>query len=232
MVAGAPSYAGTSVASDTHDGCSKNVFWLYERMSSGLNVLDLAQAYELFARRIPLSTIDEEWCVRHISKASHRLYERVQRWVDVGVAWVILVCTWPVWLVIVVCIKLEDRGPVFYRQTRLGKNRKPFFILKFRTMHQDAEKSGPVWAQASDTRVTYVGSFLRKTHLDELPQMINILKGEISLVGPRPERPEFMTLLEREIPFYRVRHFVQPGFTGWAQIKFRYARSVMDSKRK
>jgi len=99
-------------------------------------------------------------------------------------------------------------------------------------MHQDAEKSGPVWAQASDTRVTYVGSFLRKTHLDELPQMINILKGEISLVGPRPERPEFMTLLEREIPFYRVRHFVQPGFTGWAQIKFRYARSVMDSKRK
>jgi lipopolysaccharide/colanic/teichoic acid biosynthesis glycosyltransferase len=99
-------------------------------------------------------------------------------------------------------------------------------------MKENSEKKGPVWAEKQDARITRIGKFLRKTHLDEIPQMLNILKGDISLVGPRPERPEFIEKLEKEIPFYHIRHLIKPGFTGWAQIKFRYSRSVIDSKEK
>ena len=152
---------------------------------------------------------------------------------DIILALALLIATLPLWPIIALFIKVEDGGPIFYRQERIRKDGKPFFLIKFRSMNQEAEaKTGAIWAKEKDPRITRVGKFLRRVHLDELPQMLNILKGEISLVGPRPERPEFISQLEKEIPHYRMRHLIKPGFTGWAQLKFRYGRSVMDAREK
>lgn len=204
---------------------------LYACLETGVTFLDLAQAYELFARKIPLSTVDHAWFIRNVQERNQGLSHRLKRVFDVSVAGCILLLTLPLWILIALSIKMEG-GDIFYTQERVGKNRQPFLIKKFRTMRTDAEASGAQWATKNDGRVTHVGNVLRRSHLDELPQMLNVLKGELSLVGPRPERPVFVETLEREIPHYRVRHFVKPGFTGWAQIKFRYARSVTDSRKK
>jgi len=135
-------------------------------------------------------------------------------------------------LLVALLVKLTSPGPILYRQTRVGQYGVPFEILKFRSMRQDAEKDGAVWAKEKDSRATPLGAFLRRTRLDELPQFWNILKGDMSFVGPRPERPEFVAQLERKLPHYRLRHLVKPGLTGWAQIKFRYGGSHEDAKRK
>jgi lipopolysaccharide/colanic/teichoic acid biosynthesis glycosyltransferase len=127
-------------------------------------------------------------------------------------------------------IKLESRGPVLFRQARLGQNGRIFILNKFRSMREDAEKdTGPVWAQDQDPRVTRVGGFLRKTRLDELPQLINVLLGDMSFIGPRPERPEFVYSLQKQIPFYMERLSVKPGITGWAQVRYRYGATVEDA---
>jgi lipopolysaccharide/colanic/teichoic acid biosynthesis glycosyltransferase len=131
-----------------------------------------------------------------------------------------------------IAIKLESPGPAFYKQERVGKNGKLFTIIKFRSMRQDAEKHGPVWATKDDDRTTYVGSFIRKVRIDELPQLINVLRGEMSFVGPRPERPVFVEQLTEVIPFYSQRHLVEPGLTGWAQVKYDYGASVEDALQK
>jgi len=156
----------------------------------------------------------------------------LKRFVDIILAFSIIIITSPLWLIFAVLIKLEDKGPVFYRQKRVGKDRNEFWLTKFRSMKIDAENGKAKWAEKDDPRITKIGRFLRKIHLDELPQMLNILKGDISLVGPRPERPEFVKKLEKEIPHYHLRHIIRPGFTGWAQIKFRYGRTVEDSHEK
>ncbi len=130
---------------------------------------------------------------------------------------------------VAVALFVEDRGPVFYRQARLGQGGRPFLVVKFRTMHNGAEANGVQWAQASDARVTRVGRILRRLHLDEVPQAINLLRGELSFIGPRPERPEFVKSLDTHIPFYRARHAVRPGITGWAQVNFGYGASVEDA---
>ncbi len=205
---------------------------LYECLETGVSFLDISQAYETFARRLPLTDLDEQWFIRNLQEEPRGLYRRVKRTFDLLVATLIILSTSPAWVLMALAIKLDGGGSVLYTQVRLGKHRVPFLIKKFRTMRDDAEASGAQWASKNDPRVTRVGKWLRRTHLDELPQMLNVLKGELSLVGPRPERPMFVEQLEREVPYYRVRHFVQPGFTGWAQIKFRYARSVTDSRTK
>jgi lipopolysaccharide/colanic/teichoic acid biosynthesis glycosyltransferase len=138
----------------------------------------------------------------------------------------------PFLIVIPLLILIEDGMPIFYFQERVGKDNKVFKLIKFRSMKKDAEKSGPQWAEVADTRVTKIGKILRKLHFDEIPQLINVFKGEISLVGPRAERPEFVKILEKEIPFYYLRHIIKPGITGWAQINFGYARSIEDSLKK
>jgi exopolysaccharide biosynthesis polyprenyl glycosylphosphotransferase len=159
--------------------------------------------------------------------------EFLKRAIDIGVAAAVLVAGLPLLLAVAIIQKLTSRGPVLYRQQRVGKDGAVFNILKFRTMYVDAEKrGGPQWARKDDPRVTPYGRFLRRSHLDELPQVINVLKGDMSIVGPRPERPFFVEQFIREIPLYRRRLNVRPGITGWAQVKHRYDQSIEDVKTK
>jgi lipopolysaccharide/colanic/teichoic acid biosynthesis glycosyltransferase len=139
----------------------------------------------------------------------------------------------PVIPLVILAIKLDSRGPILYRQQRVGRNNVPFFVYKFRTMTQDAEaKTGAVWAEANDPRITRVGKFLRASRLDEIPQLWCVLRGDMAFVGPRPERPEFVEWLTKEIPYYPVRHVVRPGVTGWAQVRYKYGNTVEDAKEK
>jgi len=156
-----------------------------------------------------------------------------KRLFDIVCSFVLLAMAAPILLVTALCIKLESKGPVLYRQERVGQDGRTFSVLKFRSMRVDAEKNGaPQWAIARDNRVTRVGSLIRRYRIDEFPQLLNVLKGEMSLVGPRPERPFFVEQLIAEIPFYAVRHSVKPGVTGWAQVRYQYGASVEDSLQK
>lgn len=159
--------------------------------------------------------------------------EKAKRIMDIVVAILILLVSLPVLILASIGIKLDSRGPVFYKQVRCGLNGKPFKILKFRSMRQDAEKStGPVWSQKNDPRITRTGRFIRKVRIDEIPQMWNVLKGEMSLIGPRPERPYFVEKLSEEIPYYKRRLSVRPGVTGWAQVSLKYDESIEDVREK
>lgn len=154
-----------------------------------------------------------------------------KRLIDILVSAMAIIAGLPVWIIVAIAIKLDSKGPVIYKQERVGRDLRPFTLRKFRSMYVDAEKqSGPVWASKNDPRVTKVGRFLRKTHLDETPQFLNVLKGEMSLVGPRPERPFFVEKLSKEIPLYKRRYKVKPGLTGLARVKYKYDESIEDVK--
>ena len=161
-----------------------------------------------------------------------RLYRRARRLLDVALASVIGLLTSPLMLLTALAIKLDSRGPVFYTQERVGLNNTTFRIIKFRSMRIDAEANGPVWAHEADSRVTRVGRWIRKRRVDELPQLFNIVRGEMSLIGPRPERPVFIKQLEQRIPYYSERHLVKPGLTGWAQVRYPYGASLEDAREK
>ncbi len=158
--------------------------------------------------------------------------ESLKRILDVGVSFVVLILGLPAWGLIAATVKLESPGPVLYKQERVGKDGERFNMIKFRSMREDAEKAGPQWAHKKDPRVTRVGKWLRKLHLDEVPQFINVLNGHMSLVGPRPERPVFVESLSKEIPLYTRRLKVRPGITGWAQVKHRYDETIDDVRKK
>jgi sugar transferase (PEP-CTERM system associated) len=160
------------------------------------------------------------------------IYRRARRLLDVALASVIALLTSPLMLLTALAIKLESRGPVFYLQERVGLNNTTFRIIKFRSMRVDAEANGPVWAHEADSRVTRVGRWIRKRRVDELPQLFNIIRGEMSLIGPRPERPVFIKQLEQRIPYYSERHLVKPGLTGWAQVRYPYGASLEDAREK
>ncbi|PJA96544.1 MAG: sugar transferase [Ignavibacteriales bacterium CG_4_9_14_3_um_filter_34_10] len=159
--------------------------------------------------------------------------KKIKRLMDIVISFIFLIFASPIIFITAVAIKLESKGPVFYKQERSGLNGKPFRIIKFRSMVQDAEKhSGPVWSSKNDPRITKTGRFIRRVRIDEIPQMINVLRGDMSMVGPRPERPFFVEKLSLEIPLYKRRLRVRPGITGWAQVKHKYDESIEDVKAK
>jgi exopolysaccharide biosynthesis polyprenyl glycosylphosphotransferase len=199
----------------------------------GLALVDFVTLHEELAQEIPLDHINDEWLFMASMNNSQFHIRRLKRLTDIIVSVVGLVVTAPISLLAAILIKLDSRGPILYRQERLGRDSVPFTLLKFRTMHGNAEnETGPVWASDDDPRITRVGKWLRKFRIDEIPQLINVLRGEMSLVGPRPEREVFIAKLSEKIPFYAERLLVPPGITGWAQVMHPYAASVEESRRK
>ncbi len=184
-------------------------------------------------KRISLLTIrsDAEFLALPGSRAAmHPAWRGLKRGGDILVSVLGLALSLPLWLLIALAVKLGSRGPVFYAQNRVGKDGKRFPLIKFRSMIENAENGDPVWAKLDDVRITPVGRVLRRIHQDELPQFWNILRGDMSLIGPRPERPEFVTDLAGRIPHYGLRHAVKPGLTGWAQVNYKYAASLESSR--
>jgi sugar transferase (PEP-CTERM system associated) len=198
----------------------------------GIEVVDGHQIYEAELGRLSIDQLRPSALIFSAGFKRRFLTMGLKRAVDVAMSAIGLVVLMPLCLLIGLLIKIDSPGPVLYKQTRVGLCRKPYPIWKFRSMHNDAEKSGPRWADKEDPRVSRVGRILRKLRIDELPQLYNVLRGEMSLVGPRPERPEFVKELRIKIPYYDIRHTVRPGITGWAQIRFRYGSSAEDSHTK
>jgi len=188
--------------------------------------------YERITGRIPVQRVDPSWLIFSQGFSISRWRSSVQRFFDLIVSLTLLIITSPLMLLTALAVRLESPGPALYRQERVGLYGVPFQVLKFRSMRQDAEKNGAVWAAVNDSRITRCGAFIRKVRIDELPQLWNVLKGEMSLVGPRPERPVFVEELVKHIPFYGMRHDVKPGLTGWAQINYPYGSSVEDALHK
>lgn len=200
---------------------------------SGIEVLDGPSLYERLTGKLSVEHITPSWLIFSNGFKITPGLTFAKRAVDIICSVAGLVLAAPIAPLVALAVALDSPGPLFFRQTRVGKNDRPFTLFKFRTMRRDAERStGAVWASASDPRITRVGKFLRKTRLDEIPQLLNVLRGEMSLVGPRPERPEFVSTLKNSIPYYSERHFVKPGVTGWAQVRYRYGASVQDALEK
>ncbi len=178
-----------------------------------------------------LRLLENAYFIDHhvFSAVSNPASQRLKRALDVAFALMLGLVTLPVLLLTAMLIKLDSPGPVFFRQKRVGQYNKEFDVIKFRSMCQNAEKNGAVWAAANDARITRIGNFIRKTRIDEIPQIINVIKGDMSMVGPRPERDVFIQRLEEEIPYYRFRHAVKPGITGLAQVSYPYGASVEDA---
>jgi exopolysaccharide biosynthesis polyprenyl glycosylphosphotransferase len=199
----------------------------------GLQVNDAVEFYEEVSGKIWVEALNPQWFVYTNGFDCSQSGTCLKRCFDVMFATLLVLLTAPLLVVIAFAIKFNSPGPVFFRQIRVGLYGQPFVIYKFRSMRNDAElESGPSWAAECDDRVTRIGRVLRTFHLDELPQLFNVLKGEMSMVGPRPERPCFVCFLEKEIPFYSLRHYLKPGITGWAQIMCQYGASVADSYEK
>ena len=199
----------------------------------GVRVEDALELYARLHGKLWLAAIDPARLAFSDGFRITPLYRFVKRVIDLLCAVVFLVLAAPLMAVIALAVKLESPGPVLFRQERVGQFGKTFTLLKFRSMRQDAEaETGPTWCRQNDDRVTRIGNILRRSHLDELPQVLNVLAGDLSFVGPRPERPCFVEMLREEIVYYELRHYVRPGVTGWAQVSFPYAGSIEDSYEK
>ncbi len=206
--------------------------WIVPSLQHGCRVTNEAIFYEKAAGQILVDEITPAWFLFADLKVHCDRHGTMQRIFDLVTSAVCLCISAPLWPLIALAVKLCDGGPVFYSQDRVGQNGRVFKFHKFRTMRVDAENGKSVWASPNDPRATRVGRILRKTRFDELPQLYNVLAGQMSSVGPRPERPDIVEELTDKIPFYSERHLVKPGITGWAQISFRYGASIEDSKRK
>lgn len=204
----------------------------YKASKRKIQFINLASAYEKIMKKVPLEAINQLWFLENVSRGEKRLYELLKRASDLILALIGAAVFLILLPIIAPAIKVGSAGPILYRQKRIGKGGKIFEVIKFRTMIQNAEQNGAVWAQKDDPRVFKFGRFLRKTRLDELPQVWNILKGEMSIVGPRAERPEFVEKLKKEISFYEERLLVRPGLSGWAQINYGKDLDHNDTKEK
>ena len=201
--------------------------------TAGVHVNEFSSFIERETGRVDLDTVNPSWLIFSDGFSSGRAVSSVaKRMFDVLASSILLALTLPVIAVFAVLVKLDSRGPAFFRQTRVGLYGQSFNLIKLRSMRLDAEAAGAQWATKNDPRVTRVGKFIRKVRIDELPQSWSVLKGEMSFVGPRPERPEFVADLEDKLPYFAERHMVKPGITGWAQINYPYGASIEDSRHK
>lgn len=199
----------------------------------GLQVQDGVEVYEAITGKVPIESVRSGWLLFSPGCHASRFHLTYKRAASILVSIVGLLLSLPLLPFIMLVIKLTSQGPIFYRQSRVGRDGASYNCYKFRTMRADAEAdSGPTWAEDDDPRITSVGKFLRQSRMDEIPQLWNVLRGDMSLVGPRPERPEFVDMLNKDIPYYHLRHTIRPGITGWAQIKYKYGSSVEDAKEK
>jgi len=200
----------------------------------GVEVLDMPQLYQRLAAKIPVQYIEDRWLLFSdgFSLLSRGYVQKIKRILDVIFSALLLTIAAPLIVITTIAIRLDSPGPVFYKQQRVGKRCRIFTVHKFRSMTYNAEESGAKWAKKRDPRVTRVGRLIRFCRIDEIPQIWNVFIGNMSLVGPRPERPEFVKVLDSQIPYYGIRHTVTPGITGWAQIKYPYGASIDDASRK
>ncbi|PJE73548.1 MAG: hypothetical protein COV02_02020 [Candidatus Terrybacteria bacterium CG10_big_fil_rev_8_21_14_0_10_41_10] len=205
---------------------------LYDMILKGKTIVDFDRFYESITGKIPVSTINKVWFLENLIEINKQKFEIIKRWLDVMLAIILFIPYSVILPFVATLIKLTSKGDIFYKQKRIGKNNKTFEIIKFRTMLNNAEKNGAVWADKNDKRITFFGNILRKTRIDELPQLCNVLNGELSFIGPRPERPEFIKDLTEKIPHYSMRHLVKPGLSGWAQVNYPYGASVDDANKK
>jgi exopolysaccharide biosynthesis polyprenyl glycosylphosphotransferase len=223
----------TVIVSSSMDCWNRYLQALILARNRGVEIVDLATVCERFLNRIPCDQITELWLLWGLMGRSSLYVTRLKRLVDLALATVLLVVLSPVLLVTWIAIRLTSPGPVLYRQERIGLNNRPFTVVKFRSMVHGAEdESGPVWAAERDTRVTTIGRWLRRWRLDELPQLWNVIKGDMSLVGPRPERSVFVNEFLTAVPMYNQRHGLRPGITGWGQIHYDYAASREQTREK
>lgn len=204
---------------------------LFPLLNKNISLYTIQDFYELATRKISLDTLNDAWILTKINLSSKKLYFVVKRIFDIVFSLAFLILFSPIFLLVALLIKLTSEGPVFFKQTREGRDRKNFEVLKFRTMKIDNNDFAPT--KENDSRITSIGSFLRKTRLDEIPQMLNVLKGQMSIIGPRPERPELAKDLELHVPFYNQRLLVKPGITGWDQVSGEYhSPSIEDTTKK
>ncbi|MCK8517163.1 TIGR03013 family PEP-CTERM/XrtA system glycosyltransferase [Methylonatrum kenyense] len=200
---------------------------------AGIRITDLSSFFERQIGQIRLDSLNASWLVFGTGFRQSRVRAFTKRALDIVSSLVLLLIAGPIMLLVALAILATMGTPVLYRQQRVGQNGKLYWILKFRSMRADAESDGKArWASSDDDRITHLGRFLRKLRLDELPQVFNVLRGEMSFVGPRPERPEFVAALREQIPFYDTRHSIKPGITGWAQVRYPYGASIEDAREK
>jgi sugar transferase (PEP-CTERM system associated) len=218
------------VATQERRGGTFPIQELLECKIRGIKVTDFAGFFERECGHLRMDSLYPSWLVFGGGFDQGALRTSIKRVFDIVASLILLVATIPVMLLAALCILIEDGWPIFYWQERVGKGGETYLVAKFRSMFKDAEKEGkPQWAASDDPRVTRVGKFIRKMRIDELPQIINVLKGEMSFVGPRPERPHFVDILSAQVPYYNMRHSIKPGITGWAQVRYPYGSSVEDA---
>ncbi|MCX9156915.1 TIGR03013 family PEP-CTERM/XrtA system glycosyltransferase [Niveibacterium sp. 24ML] len=214
-------------------GGSMSLKQLLDCKLAGVKVLDLSSFYERVRGQVRIDALKASWLIYGEGFRQGWVRSTIKRTFDLVVGTFMLISALPVMLVTAIAIAIESGLPIFYTQERVGRGGRVFRVIKFRSMRTDAEKDGkPRWASAKDDRVTRVGRIIRKTRIDELPQLLNVIRGDMSLVGPRPERPYFVDQLARDIPFFAVRHSVKPGLTGWAQVRYQYGSTVDDAVQK
>lgn len=249
--------ANLVVVAITHQKSSSLIKALTKIYWNGCQLMDMPSLYEFLSGKVPIEHISDSWFYLNSIKNKKIYYQHLKRLFDLGLAFIGLALGWPLFLLSALAIKVDSPGPIFFQQERLGKDSKPFKILKFRTMFQDAERLGPQWASSKDPRITRVGRVLRKLRLDELPQLLNILRGDMSFIGPRPERKVFIEEFQKlvpdwrpkqspgessngmvqcgfkeKIPYYSYRLMVKPGLTGWAQVMYPYVSSLEQTREK